>query len=85
MRTELPKPILLVWAKRRKVKTNQSEQKWTGAPERTRTSDLLFRKSKRSCNRCKHRSDFYTYYIHQLMLWQFALSIGKLYVALSTC
>ena len=40
----MPKPIPLVWAKRRKAKTNQSEQKRTGGPDRTRTCDLRFRK-----------------------------------------
>jgi hypothetical protein len=34
----------MVWAMRQKQKENQSEQKAIGGPERTRTSDLRFRK-----------------------------------------
>ncbi len=43
-RTDLPKPKRAVWEKSQKQKKNQSEQIATGGPERTRTSDLRFRK-----------------------------------------
>src|SRR6266478_3771442 len=43
-RTRLPKPLPAVWVKRQKRKGNQSEQEGIGGPERTRTSDLRFRK-----------------------------------------
>ena len=43
-RTESPKPTSKGLGKSRKAKTIQSEQIRTGGPERTRTSDLRFRK-----------------------------------------
>ena len=40
----MPKPLPTVWAKCVKPMEIQCEQKATGGPERTRTSDLRFRK-----------------------------------------